>query len=45
MYVLEEYYESQWFQKVNLERAISGQGRKKLEHTDSIKQNLKPRTI
>ncbi len=29
--VLDEYYESQWFQKVNQERAISGgQGRNKL---------------
>ncbi len=28
--VLEEYYESQWFQKVNQERAISGQDRNKL---------------
>ncbi len=28
--VLGEYYESQWFQKVNQERAISGQGRNKL---------------
>ncbi len=26
----EEYYKSQWFQKVNHERAISGQGRNKL---------------
>ncbi len=28
--VLDEYYASQWFQKVNKERAISGQGRNKL---------------
>ncbi len=28
--VLDEYYESQWFQKVNQERAISGQCRNKL---------------
>ncbi len=28
--VLDEYYESQCFQKVNQERAISGQGRNKL---------------
>ncbi len=27
---LDEYYESQWFQKVNQERAIIGQGRNKL---------------
>ncbi len=29
-FVLDEFYESQWFQKVNLERAISMQGRNKL---------------
>ncbi len=28
--ILDEYYESQWFQKVNQERAISGQGRNRL---------------
>ncbi len=28
--VLDEYYESQWFQKVNQESVISGQGRNKL---------------
>ncbi len=28
--VLDKYYESQWFQKVNQERAISGQDRNKL---------------
>ncbi len=39
--VLDEYYESQWFQKVNQERAISGQGRNKLRKYRQHKTEFK----
>ncbi len=39
--VQDEYYESQWFQKVNQERAISGQGRNKLRTYRQCKTECK----